>query len=105
MERNTIKINYKRAFDCSNCPGTSGEEGCPLWWSYAETDVLTGAERLTETCGLTAAPKFFEHVIRASNRPAAAIESTRNEILNGLGAVANVMNIFGDRLLSSPKGE
>ena len=58
-----------------------------MWVEYAETNTA-GEVRMTKECGHQAWPKFMVQVIAASNRPAAAIESTRNalvETLNGIG--------------------
>jgi hypothetical protein len=88
MERNVKLRNFANSGKCHECPGNSGPQGCPDWIAYVETDT-SGAQRLTEECGRQAWPVFMGHVLAASNRPAAAIESTRNalvETLNGMGA-------------------
>lgn len=46
-------------------------------------DVGSGKEELKKMCWFQAMPIFFTETLRASNRPAAAIESTRNEISRG----------------------
>lgn len=56
---------------------------CPAWTEYAETNLQTGEERITKECVFKAMPKFLIEVVKASNRPAAAVESTRNEIARG----------------------
>lgn len=58
---------------------------CPAWWEWVETNPITAEERLRKDCGWRAMPTFLTEVIKASNRPAAAIESTRNEIAGGFG--------------------
>ena len=81
-------MNYKNADKCHKCPQTNGESGCPWWWEYMETNIATGQERLTKLCGKAALPVFMTEVIKASNRPAAAVESTRNEIVKGFEKLA-----------------
>jgi hypothetical protein len=83
--------NYKNAMNCRKCPGTNGPEGCPVWIEYAETNA-SGETRVTKECGHQAWPKFMQHVIAASNRPAAAIESTRNSIVAALNGVGQVLD-------------
>ena len=56
---------------------------CPAWLEYTETNVQTGEERITKECSFQAIPRFFVETIKASNRPAAAMESSRNEIARG----------------------
>lgn len=73
------------------CPKNNDPERgawCPCWWEWLETNVATGEERLNKDCGLRAAPVFLTEVIKASNRPAAAVESARNEIVKGFGRIA-----------------
>jgi hypothetical protein len=56
-----------------------------------ETNLQTGEERLLTGCFYEIIPKLMVHVIRASNRPAAAMESFRNEVVTGLG---NIVHAF-----------
>ena len=51
----------------------------------------TGEERV-EQCGARVMVQGQIEVIKASNRPAAAIEGARNEIAKGFVAVAGVMS-------------
>jgi len=76
-------MNYLNAENCKACPKRNDEQGCPWWWEFMETNISTGQERLTKQCGKAALPVFLTEVIKASNRPAAAVESTRNEIVTG----------------------
>ena len=89
---------YKNAYNCKKCPGNNGPEGCPVWVEYSETN-LNGDVRLTKECGHQAMPKFMVQMIAASNRPAAAVESMRNEvvkmhqgILGGLSGVGKILD-------------
>lgn len=56
---------------------------CPAWTEYAETNIQTGEERLKKECMFQAMPRFLIECVKASNRPAAAMESSRNEIAKG----------------------
>lgn len=67
---------------------------CPAWTEYTETNHQTGEDRIQKECMFTAMPKFMAHTLAAANRPAAAIESTRNELAEGFNKVANVMQTF-----------
>lgn len=60
---------------------------CPAWTEYMETNAQNGEERLQRECLFTAMPKFMIHTLQAANRPAAAIESVRNEVAEGLGRI------------------
>ena len=72
----------KNAFNCCKCPEKSGEGGCPMFWETM-WNITTGEEKLIKSCGFEQLPHYLTEVVKASNRPAAAIESTRNEIVNG----------------------
>lgn len=64
-----------------NCPGHNETDGgCPAWLEVIHTNTVTGEEKLIKDCGLTMLPMFMVEVIKASNRGAAAIESTRNHM-------------------------
>lgn len=82
--------NFKGAFECAKCPGNgdpSKGRACPMWWKTvwqrAQEDV-----KIVEACGYTQLPHYLTEVIKASNRPAAAVESMRNEMSRGLFAIA-----------------
>ena len=84
------KLNYKGAFECHKCPGNADPalgRACPMWWETVHTNVQTGDVQSIRSCGYTQLPVYLVEVIKAANRPAAAIESTRNEIANGFGAI------------------
>lgn len=84
MEQVNKKRNFKNAFKCENCPGSSGEDGCPMWWSYIQKNLGSGEERLVSECGYMAMPQFLQATLAASNRPAEEIGMMRNEIVKGL---------------------
>ena len=62
---------------------------CPCWTEYTETNLQTGEERLTKECFFDAMPRFMIETVKACNRPAAALEYTRNELAKGLTHVAS----------------
>lgn len=73
------------------CPRNNDPEKdkyCPAWTEYMETNQSTGEERMQKECLFTAMPKFMIETMKAANRPAAAIESVRNEVTEGLGRIA-----------------
>lgn len=83
---------YKGAFDCSRCPmngdPTAGR-ACPAWHELMMTNVATGEERLVKDCLFRVLPSILIEVVKASNRPAAAIESMRNEVVRRIDDAAN----------------
>lgn len=87
-------MNHQAAFQCAECPKNNDPDrgrSCPAWWEWASDNIATGETRLERRCGLEALPIFLVEVIKASNRPAAAIESTRNEIAKGFGQIAGIL--------------
>lgn len=70
---------------------------CPTWWEASLVNVQTGETALRKECGWSLLPVFLIEVIKASNRPAAAIESTRNEIAEGLARVTQSVYNAGIR--------
>lgn len=75
------------------CPENSDPKKgnyCPFWADsgnhFVETNTQTGEERI-EQCGAKVMVKGQIEVIKASNRPTAAVESVRNEIVNGFSQV------------------
>lgn len=56
-----------------------------------ETNVATQEERLVERCGLPYLSELLPMLLAASNRPAAAIESTREVVREGLGRIGAVL--------------
>lgn len=89
------------------CPRTSNPEAkhyCPAWSAgVVYRHDVTGEERVVN-CAFEALMPALTQVIAASNRPAAAIEATRNEIAEGLGRVAQAMAQVPMRLLPGGKG-
>lgn len=78
------------------CPENSDPQRgtyCPCWWETLHTNVATGEEKFVKSCAWGQLPLYLIEVIKASNRPAAAIESTRNEIAEGLTRVAQAIDL------------
>lgn len=87
-------MNHEAAFQCRQCPQNNDPtrgRSCPAWWEWASENTATGETRVERMCGWQGMPIFLTEVIKASNRPAAAIESTRNEIAGGLSRIAGVL--------------
>ena len=86
----------KRSHQCYRCPKDGAGDksrGCPLWWKTVQTNAQTGETRVLEECGHVQLPIYLTEVIKAANRPAAAIESTRNEIAQGLTRIAQAAGV------------
>jgi len=76
------------------CPRNNDPEKgayCPAWTEYTETNHQTGEDRIQKECMFTAMPKFMAHTLSAANRPAAAIEQTRNELVRGFSQVSQAL--------------
>lgn len=73
------------------CPRTNNPampRYCPAWSDgIVWTDTRTGQE-VIKNCGLEMLIPAMIEVIKASNRPAAAVESCRNEIVQGFKLMA-----------------
>lgn len=89
--------NKNGCFDCDRCPANGDPKRgrfCVMWWETLQTNPTTGEERMLRSCGFSQLPVYLIEVIKASNRPAAAVESTRNEIAQGLARVAQAAALF-----------
>jgi len=75
-------MNYTDAFNCKKCP--ESVKGCPCWTELIETNIQSGEERITKECLYKLMPRLLVEVIKASNRPAAAVESMRNSLVENL---------------------
>lgn len=90
------------------CPRNSDPQRgkyCPAWLEYTETNVQTGDEKITKECMFQAMPRFFVETIRASNRPAAAAESMRNEVATGFNELNRRVQRIPALLLESRRDE
>lgn len=83
--------NYKRAFQCAECPQRADEAGCPYWWEIIETNKASGEEKITKGCGTVLMQKFLIETMMAANRPAAAFEGLRNQIISGFDRIGKLM--------------
>jgi hypothetical protein len=95
-------MDHKAAFRCHKCPRNNDPQrgaSCPEWWEWTAENPQTGEARIERMCGKQALPLFLVEVIKASNRPAAAIESTRNELAAGFGRLAEVLPAALERKL------
>lgn len=78
---------------CKKCVQYPGEKyTCPAWIGaeagYMETNVQTGEDRLVTGCFYQVMPKLMIHVVKASNRPAAAMQDLRNKLATAMEAQA-----------------
>lgn len=99
----------KCAFVGRECPKTNDESAkifCPAWSEgVIWTNLQTGEEKIVN-CSLRAMMPALVEVIKASNRPAEAIESTRNELSTqlrrGFGVLGQAMHAAVRRLPDQP---
>ena len=84
--------NYKHAFQCGNCPKRGDEQGCPYWWEIIQTNKANGEEKITKGCGTVLMQKFLIETMMAANRPAAAFEGLRNQIVSGFDRIGKLMS-------------
>lgn len=68
-----------------------------MWWEFMATPVGQSQSELRKMCGYQALPTFLTEIISASNRPAAAIESMRNETVNAIRNHSLAMAIHLDK--------
>lgn len=90
-------MDYRNAWNCKKCPGRNDDQGCPAWIEYTQENPSTGEQRLRKECLFQALPVFLIEVVKASNRPAAAVESMRNEVANGMAQLVQVMPLMLER--------
>lgn len=74
--------NYSNAFNCANCPQNNTENGCPAWTELVMENPETKEVRIDRACFFQNFQKLMIEVIKASNRPAAAIERNGNMLVN-----------------------
>lgn len=92
---------------CEKCPNRYSSQGCPCWIGeragFMKTNVQTGEEAFVTGCFYQVIPWLMVEVIKASNRPAAAAESTRNEIVAGFHKVAAAIVSSTPQLVPPPQ--
>ena len=94
-------MTHLAAFKCAVCPRNNDPElgpSCPAWWETVQTNAQTGEMKLWKSCAWEQLPYYLVRVIEASNRPAAAVESMRNETLRGLSGIADVLIVERNRV-------
>lgn len=91
--------HYANAFGCMNggdCPESNGKNGCPFWQEIVHENQL-GEQKLVKDCLGVVYSMLAVEVIKASNRPAAAVESLRNEMketfVTGFKALSDVLRL------------
>lgn len=88
-------MNYSDAFNCKKC--SESVKGCPCWTELIETNIQTGEDRITKDCLYKLLPHLLVEVIKASNRPAAAVETMRNNLIEnlsrGFSALVNAVEV------------
>jgi hypothetical protein len=86
---------------CEKCPHRYDAAGCPCWIGpqagFMETNVVTKEERFVTGCFYQVIPKLMVEVIKASNRPAAAVEGIRNEMVRGMTMIAQGLPVLRAR--------
>jgi hypothetical protein len=95
------------AWDCARCPKHAriADGGCPAWWETIQTNSESGEVAVWRECAWIQMPVYLIEVIKASNRPAAAVESTRNEIANGFNRLVEVMRVEAPNHLPQPRDQ
>ncbi len=68
---------------------------CPCWQQLTMENTATGETKVVSDCIHRLMPVLMVEVIKAANRPAAAVESIRNEMARGLGAIAGGVEKMG----------
>jgi hypothetical protein len=94
---------FSAAFQCAKCPENGDETkgaACPCWWETVQTDIQSGEIKIWKSCAWQQLPVYLTEVIKASNRPAAAVESMRNQIAQGFTKVADAL----PRIMIGPHG-
>ena len=101
-----FRKNKNGCFDCDKCPRNHDPaQGrfCVMWWETVQTNIQTGETKTLKSCGFTQLPIYLVEVIKASNRPAAAVESMRNDTYRGLMAIAQAaQNGMGPLAIGRP---
>ncbi len=89
------------------CPRTndrSARKFCPAWNEGIVWTNPAGMERVMN-CAIEALMPTCVELIKASNRPAAAVESCRNEIANGFKGVTQALQQVAYGLPALPDSE
>ena len=95
-------MTYRNAFNCKRCPQSNDDRGCPVWWETV-WEAPSGETRTIRSCGFTQIPLYLTEVIKASNRPAAAVEGVRNETAEGFERIVAGLQEFTSHILTRPR--
>ena len=101
-------MNYKNAFDCKNCPMTSGENGCPNWWEMIMVNHV-GEQKIEKNCGYQLLPSMMGLMCRQSEHATYAAYDMRNKVIENInkviGAVHSKLNLPKELLPEEGKTE
>lgn len=87
-----MKIMYKNAWKCHECPESAGEDGCPAWCDgIVEVNPSTMQERVTRGCFLPIAMRALTATIHAANVSSQETSTIREEIRKGFSGVADAI--------------
>jgi hypothetical protein len=95
----------ENAFNCSKCPENGGYGGCPAWWEIVWEKPNTDEVKVEKGCGLEMMPKLLLEVLKASNRPAAAVESMRNEMKKDFGSLLSLASVAVSKQIEGGNGD
>ena len=107
MNKITDKKNFKNAFKCRKCPGTSDENGCPMWWTWMRRNVTTDEEVVHEGCGFAIGmPFFLTENARAANSSSAELSKVRELVRDAVSQEMSIIQrIVRDSLQIGPAME
>lgn len=86
------------------CPKTSDPDAkrfCPAWDEHGIVWEKNDGTTLVYNCAFQSLAPALMNVMKAGNRAAASAESNRNEIVTGLGNVANAIQQVDMTLLEN----
>ena len=84
-------MRFSNGFDCAQYDGET-PCSCPAWIELLQENPATGETRILKDCQFRLAPIIWVELIKSANRPAAAVESARNEIAMGFSRLAEVVS-------------
>lgn len=93
--------NYKKAFKCSKCPQSNGEDGCPCWNEVIMTNTQTGEDRVVKGCNFQILPFLVTESIKASNVASNTAAGMKTEIARGYAVLAQDIPGFVQQLAAS----
>jgi hypothetical protein len=84
-------MRFTNGFDCAQYDGKTPCL-CPAWMALLQENPTTGETRILKDCQFRLSPIIWMELIKSANRPAAAVESARNEIDAGFSRLAEVVS-------------